>query len=491
MRLVDVPDDVFLQILSRLTIQDVLALKQTCRGLHALGSSDYLWHRLVERSDLPLDIPADTPMAQLPSEELQRLAIRAIRLQLNWRRPSSKIRRTTSLPVPSDSLFELLQFVPGGSWLLVVQGVLRRFEHRNYTRASLWDLSDIEHTRCAVMFEFIGKHRGSAVNMSDGGSTATIVIALNNGDKDFMQIRSVSIDATTDALDPMSPLPLMITSRRLDVPPLPSDDHATALIEGLSVWENGLVATVAVIAPDQEITSRVLLADTRAGAAGWMLNGPDQPIPLPQARLTHHRMVVFGYLRQDFVVRIYGLPPWLAHAGYRLSQEESLDDISWGPLITHHSYPLGNSMMDTVHIPPVSVDFLTIMVFNEADLSQPLARVVRFPLMVGQGPFKLQVVCTRVPLPLDTSIRSVSIGTTGRRAVWMEHNLETTRSRLMKLELGGTQDSTLELSHGILLPSDPPLPFSTDFCHSLAFDEATCRLCLGLFDGRLHVVDFL
>lgn len=125
-------------------------------------------------------------MAQLPSDELQRLAIRAIRLQLNWRQPSSKIRRTTSLPVLSDSLFELLQFVPGGRWLLVVQGVLRRFEHRNYTRASLWDLSDIEHTRCAVMFEFIGKHRGSAVNMSDGGSVATIVVALNNGDKEYV-----------------------------------------------------------------------------------------------------------------------------------------------------------------------------------------------------------------------------------------------------------------------------------------------------------------
>lgn len=294
----------------------------------------------------------------------------------------------------------------------------------------------------------------------------------------------------------MSPIPLMLASRRLDVPPLPSDNHATALIEGLSVWENMLVATVAVIAPEQEITSRILLADTRAGPAKWMLDGPDQPIPLPQARLTNHRMVVFGYLRQDFVVRIYGLPALLTkHASFadpdRLSQEEYFDDVAWGLLIAQHSYPLGNSMMDTVHIPPVSTDFLTIMVFNEADPSQPSARVVRFPLIAEQGLPKPPVVCTRVPLPLDSSIRAVSIGTTGRRAVWMEHNLETTRSRLMKLELGGTQESSPELFHGILLPPDPPLPFSTDFCHSLAFDEATCRLCLGLFDGRLHVVDFL
>lgn len=126
----------------------------------------------------------DTPTSQLSWDELQRLSIRAIRLQLNWRRPSSKIRHTTSLPVTSDSIFESLQFVPGGKWLLVVQGVLRRFEHRNYTRASFWDLSNVEHPRCAVMFEFTGKHRGSTVTMRDGGSLVTIAIALNDGSKE-------------------------------------------------------------------------------------------------------------------------------------------------------------------------------------------------------------------------------------------------------------------------------------------------------------------
>lgn len=313
-----------------------------------------------------------------------------------------------------------------------------------------------------------------------------------------MQIRSVLIDATTDALDQMSPLPSMVASRQLDIPLLPTDSHAATLIEGLSVWDNGLVATVAVIVPDQEITSRILIAKVDAGPARWMFNGPDQPIPLPQARLINHRMVVFGHVRQDFVVRIYNLPQWLAkHIGsFAPAQLSALsqkglegDYVSWGSLVAQHSYPLGNSIMDTVHIPPVSVDFLTVMVFNEADPSQPSARVVRFPLT--SDPTRSSVTITRVPLPLDTSIRSVSIGTTGRRAVWLEHNLDTTRSRLMKLELGGVQETTSELFHGILLPPDPPLPFSTDTCHSLAFDEATCRLCLGLFDGRLHVVDFL
>ncbi|EKM58375.1 uncharacterized protein PHACADRAFT_117258 [Phanerochaete carnosa HHB-10118-sp] len=488
MGLAELPDDVLLLVYSYLAIQDVLALKQTCRGLHAFGSADYLWHRLTERSDLPLDVPVDIPSTQLSSDELQRLAVKAIRLQLNWRRPSSGIKRTTSLPVASDALFEFLQFVPGGRWLLVVQGGLRRFEHRNYTRVAFWNLSDIDHPRCVVMFEFTGKHRGSAVALRDGESLVTIVVALNDGgSQDFMQVRSISIDETMNALDPMSPLPSMVVSRRLDLPPLPVDIRATALIEGMSVWDGQLAATVALIIPDQEISTRMLVANTDAGCSRWMRKGPDQPIPLPQARLQNNRMVVFGYSRQDFVVRIYDLPCWLqTRHGLGLEGE----DVTWGKLHEHYSYPLGSSLMDTVHIPSVSVNFFTIIVFNEADSTQPNAHVVRFPLDGIRAHSESKVTSARVPLPLDTSIRSVSIGTTGRRAVWVEHNLDTTRTRLMKLELGGVHDGAPELLHGVLLPADPPLPFSTDACHSLAFDEATCRLCLGLWDSSLQIVDF-
>lgn len=35
------------------------------------------------------------------------------------------------------------------------------------------------------MFEFAGKHRGSAIAMRDAGNIATIVVALNNGDKEY------------------------------------------------------------------------------------------------------------------------------------------------------------------------------------------------------------------------------------------------------------------------------------------------------------------
>ncbi len=122
------------------------------------------------------------------------------------------------------------------------------------------------------------------------------------------------------------------------------------------------------------------------------------------------------------------------------------------------------------------------MIFNDE-----LGRIIHFPFDKPSKPPR----DIEVPLPADISIRLVGIGASGRRAVWMEHSLETTRSRIMKLEVEKTESGGLELYHGELLPPDSPLPFSTDACHMFAFDEATCRLCLGLWDGSLYIVDFM
>ena len=165
-------------------IDTPLICSQTCRVLHAFGSTDYLWHRLIERSALLLDIPTDIPITDLTADDLQRHAIQAIRLQLNWRRPSSRIRRTTSLGTTCDALFEHLHFVQGGKWLLAVQSLYRRFENRNYTKVSFWSLSDMHDAHCVAQFEMVGKHRASAVAMRDRDGSATFAIGLNHADRE-------------------------------------------------------------------------------------------------------------------------------------------------------------------------------------------------------------------------------------------------------------------------------------------------------------------
>lgn len=55
--------------------------------------SDYLWHQLLPRDDLPLDILPDNDLRKLSAAELQASAIRALRLQVNWARKHPRIAR--------------------------------------------------------------------------------------------------------------------------------------------------------------------------------------------------------------------------------------------------------------------------------------------------------------------------------------------------------------------------------------------------------------
>ena len=229
-----------------------------------------------------------------------------------------------------------------------------------------------------------------------------------------------------------------------------------------------------------------------------------QPMTLPQARLQDEHIIVFGRVNHDFIVRVYSLPSSFRRGRYGCTQDWShfspasrdtdaeTEEVGWGPVLKQLQLPLGMGLVDSIFVPSHFTSSLALFIVDNMPLLEPgpVGRLLRFCLDDKRDPRTPAVHSARVALPSDTSVRLVGIGATGRRAVWMENSLETTRSRLMKMELGETSDGTLEAFRGVLLPSDPPLPFSMDACHMLAFDEATCRLCLGLWDGSLHVVDF-
>ena len=70
----------------------------------------------------------------------------------------------------------------------------------------------------------------------------------------------------------------------------------------------------------------------------------------------------------------------------------------------------------------------------------------------------------------------------------VEHNWETQLNRVMKLAY---DPATGEAKVGMLLPPDPELPFTPNMCHSLALDEVSGRLCLGMYDGDVYLLDFV
>ena len=208
-------------------------------------------------------------------------------------------------------------------------------------------------------------------------------------------------------------------------------------------------------------------------------------------------MIVFGRVNEDFVVRVYELPSTILRGScgephtstLHAVQEEA--EIEWGPMLQQLQVPLGTSLVDSIYVPSRFTSALAVFVVDDRYENQPIGRILSYSLDDHKWGTRQAVRSDIMCLPVDTSVRLVGVGATGFRAVWMEYSFETTRSRLMKMEFGLNSEGELEIYHGVLLPADPPLPFSMDACHMLAFDEATGRLCLGLWDGGLHVVDFL
>jgi hypothetical protein len=73
-----------------------------------------------------------------------------------------------------------------------------------------------------------------------------------------------------------------------------------------------------------------------------------------------------------------------------------------------------------------------------------------------------------------------------QRAVWLEYDYNADATRCVKLSWGGVQG----IACGELLAPFPQVPVRPADCRSLAFDEATGRLCLGLFSGITVVLDY-
>ncbi|KAI0091176.1 hypothetical protein BDY19DRAFT_934258 [Irpex rosettiformis] len=496
MHIVELPDDVLLHIALELSIEDILSFKQTCRVLHAFGTTDYLWHRLAVRSGLLLNIPTDTAIATLSADELQRVVIDAMRLEANWTRADPKIKRTTSLYNANNALFEHLQFVEGGKWLLVVQDRFHRFEERAYTKVSFWSLHNIDEPHCVVQFELTGKCRASDVALQNENETVTFVVALTDGQGDFFEIRTFSLNSEYATLSQIAPFPSI--SRRIDLPASPTPDLPLNMsITSLSVSGKILAATVTVFNVDHHEASRILVTRTDQGPAYWMQKQPYKPIHPALTRLHKNHIVIFGHSAEGFACHTYELPPILLR-NYTpftasFSSYSPADALAWGPLVADNTCAndkFENLFPEPRTVPPISNDTLAFIAVQGSR-----ANLVRFHLDVqsptAMGSAKSRAHPLPVVLPPDTSIRLVGVGGSGRRAVWMEHNFETTRSQLMRLEVLHDDPKRSQVMYKVLLPPDPPLPFSTDACQALAFNESSCRLCFGLWDGSLHLVDFL
>ncbi|KZP19588.1 hypothetical protein FIBSPDRAFT_559459 [Athelia psychrophila] len=118
MRVLDLPLDVWIAIASLLSIEDILAVQNTCKFLHDSMAERSIWHSAI--TDIASVIHLPGLQDQLPHMSTEVIRARVVRtwgihreLQNNPLKPRSVQKRTC------DANVMHVYFVPGGEWIVL------------------------------------------------------------------------------------------------------------------------------------------------------------------------------------------------------------------------------------------------------------------------------------------------------------------------------------------------------------------------------------
>ncbi|KAI1796830.1 hypothetical protein LXA43DRAFT_984704 [Ganoderma leucocontextum] len=510
--LVDLPEDVLLDVIHYLEVRDVLTLRKTCRTLHTFGGNDYVWHKLIAAFPLPIDVPFNTRPTTLPGDELQRCAIKAIRLDANWRRLKTRVRGMRALlNDKSGQYVDQMQFLPGGKWLWTAQRTLKR--EVSYTRMSLWSLDGVENPRCVWSTEVSGIYRSCTVVQSGEDDFATLVVGVCD-QREVIEMHSISLQHSASNLQygfypnyPIYPPPAPVKSKQLHVVPHPRAPHLRPIIHEIATYGSMLIVTIFALDTGGGAGSlQILFVNPETGATKWVDPSFAQAFSFLWVRVWGDYLFLVGQVSEDFVVRVYAMPrPFVGTSpstwappgsppAVPVPDDSDEDDYTYsdlGPVLAQFAGPTPMAV-PRHHIPQVSpattaASLSAIMFYHSSNPHS--AQLLRFAFDISSGTVTLDNMSSKdLPIGNESSPQLAQVGALGFRAVWLEHNWETQLNRVMKLAYDPV---TGTVKVGMLLPPDPELPFSPNMCHSLAFDEVTGRLCLGMYDGNVYLLDFV
>ncbi|KAJ3532074.1 hypothetical protein NM688_g7476 [Phlebia brevispora] len=156
----DLPLEVLLVVLRDLTVDDIIALRLTCKALHALTYARSVWHdalylHLVSRG-LPVPKVRERSLASLSSGELEDLARGALRLRKNWTSPTPIPMRSYQLsvaPQASGARPRVLALFPlpgrGNRYLISLTLLDQGARPRTY-KIDCWDLRSPDRSAIAT-----------------------------------------------------------------------------------------------------------------------------------------------------------------------------------------------------------------------------------------------------------------------------------------------------------------------------------------------------
>lgn len=140
--------------------------------MHALGSSDYVWHQL--KIDLPLEIDQKTHAGEYrPFYEIRHSLINAFRIDGNWCSKSTQIQRLTR--IDHGGIISRVQLL-SEDWLIT----LSRNQVTDTTYLSAWYLDKSGGAHCAAKVEVRSRPNRFAATVRDHGDSAVVALFNNH-----------------------------------------------------------------------------------------------------------------------------------------------------------------------------------------------------------------------------------------------------------------------------------------------------------------------
>lgn len=163
--LLDLPIDIFLNLLHWLEILDVFSLRRVCKGLERATREHSTWAILAASHVIEANLPWPTwalPITKVPSRTLEELTLQAIRMKKHWDDGDSlttrKFTRCIERPWESVTWLRILQ----SRWLVVQQFG---------ASLELWDLEQPSYSRPSLVIEsVVGIVDGTAISAWVGPS---------------------------------------------------------------------------------------------------------------------------------------------------------------------------------------------------------------------------------------------------------------------------------------------------------------------------------
>jgi len=178
------PEDVVVHVARFAVVEDIIALKQTCRSIYASVNSDYLWHQILPREDVPLAIPLHRDLRTYSASEIQSFVLRALRLRSNWSQSFPVIKKWAS-PTLDDhgGSYDLLKLINNGSILVAIK---RNRHHYASMTLSAFLLEDIRSPRLLVHYSTPVLLKQFEATIDEDGKTLLVATAVSKGNAELV-----------------------------------------------------------------------------------------------------------------------------------------------------------------------------------------------------------------------------------------------------------------------------------------------------------------